>query len=250
MFETILKLALENKRPVASEAIQNLCVALKGLHKSSTQDGIGNVWIDLRNETTTTCFMAHLDTVHREEGPCPVEWTHKQASTGGRAVLGADDGAGVALLAGLISGGVPALYIFTQGEETGGHGAQFIRDNFAESFTKINRIISFDRKGQQDICGEQWCGDCASREFVAELAQRLDMGHQWARGTYTDNSEFRYLVPEIVNISVGYENCHTPKETLDLDYLRTLLQKCLHMDWESFGVHRVCSSDYITRVRG
>jgi len=240
MFNQILKLALENKRPPSSKAIQDLCEAIMALSDSSHQDAIGNVWIDLRQGGSTTCFMAHLDTVHREEGPNPVVWTSKVASTGGLSVLGADDGAGVALLAGLISLKIPALYLFSQGEESGGHGAQFVVENFADIFTNISRIISFDRRGKFDICGEQWCGPCASREFVAELGVRLGMGHMWACGTYTDNSEFRYLVPEIVNISVGYEHCHKPTESLDLEYLHSLFQKCATLDWESLGVYRSC----------
>jgi len=239
MFEEILIWVLENKRPDGSEAVQHLCTKVSAIFPDrSCQDDCGNVWVDLRAEISKTCFMAHLDTVHEVPGPNPVIWGDGIASTGGRSVLGADDGAGVALLAGLLAAGVPALYLFTQGEETGAQGARYARARGARAFARIDRILAFDRKGRQDICGEQRRGLCASRAFVAELAGRLAMGHRWARGSYTDNCEFRDLVPEIVNISVGYECNHTEGETLDLVYLRSLLGRCVAMDWETLGVHR------------
>jgi len=239
MFEMILKWVLENKRPDGSEAIQRLCDKLLAIVPDrSCQDGCGNVWVDLRAGVSKTSFMAHLDSVHETPGPNVVLWGDGIASTGGRSVLGADDGAGVALLAGLMAAGVPALYLFTQGEETGAYGALYAKARGARIFAGIDRILAFDRKGRQDICGEQRRGLCASREFVAELAARLAMGHVWARGTYTDNCEFRDLVPEIVNLSVGYELNHTVEETLDLAYLRSLLANCLAMDWETLGVCR------------
>ena len=176
--------------------------------------------------------------VHESTGPNRVLWTDGRAHTGGRSVLGADDGAGVAVLAGLMAAGVPALYLFTQGEETGARGARYVKDHHARAFAGIQRIISFDRRGRQDICGEQRGGICASRAFVAELAGRLAMGHQWAVGHYTDNSEFRELVPEIVNLSAGYAQAHSDGECLDLVYLRSLMEKCLVMDWETLGVRR------------
>ena len=244
MLDTILKFALENKRPTGSRAIQELCNLLMAIvPEKSSQDDYGNVWVDLRGEHSATCFMGHLDTVHQEEGTNPVIWEPHRAWTGGVSVLGADDGAGVALLAGLIAAGIPALYLFTQEEECGGGGAQYVVNTFADVFYGIDRIVSFDRKGCHDICGEQWCGKCASRQYVSNLAEKLGMGHHWARGTYTDNSEFQYLVPEIVNISVGYEDCHTPMETLNLDYLHTMYAKCVAMDWEALQTFRDLAND-------
>ncbi len=67
------------------------------------------------------------------------------------------------------------------------------------------------------------------------------MGHRWAVGNYTDSSELKDLVPEVVNISVGHEACHFEHETLDLAYLRTMLQKSIAMDWETMAMHRILS---------
>ena len=143
MFEQILRPALENKRPNGSPAIQALADALMAIKpEASSQDGIGNVWIDLRIFGTSTCFMAHMDTVHWETGSNRVIWGENVVSTGGTDVLGADDGAGVALLAGLIVAEVPALYIFTQNEERGGAGARYIVEHHARMFRQIDRIIS------------------------------------------------------------------------------------------------------------
>ena len=134
-FEAILNFALESKRPHRSEAIQDLCDQLTAIVPGqSRQDPFGNVWVDLRAGEARTCFMAHLDTVHPDAGPNPVQWGGELVSTG--------------------------------------------------------------------------------------------------------NNQSRHLVPEIVNISVGYEACHTRHETLTLAYLMILFGKCLAMDWETLGVHR------------
>ena len=249
MFDRILKLALENKRPHGSVGIAKLADALLDIYPNqSSQDNAGNLIVDLRQEGTSTCFMAHLDTVHYEPGVNPVLWGQSIVKTNGTSVLGADDGAGVALLAGLMAAKVPALYMFTQGEETGGHGAKYIRNRTPRVLDGIKRIISWDRKGKWDICGEQSVGVCSSPEYVTELADRLGMGHCWARGTYTDNCEFRNMVPEIVNISVGYENCHTQFETLDLVYLRTMLEKAIAMEWETLAPRRVFGGGYAESI--
>ncbi len=179
-------------------------------------------------------FMAHLDTVERAIGAKEIYLSDDGIiSTHGLAVLGADDGAGIGILATLLAGKVPALYLFTQGEETGGRPAEWASRNERARVSDIDRIISFDRKGTKDICGEQMYGTMASREFVEALADGLGLGQSWACGTYTDNSEFRDHVTEIVNVSVGYQSNHGPDETLDLGYYRDLQTACLVMPWET-----------------
>jgi putative aminopeptidase FrvX len=54
-------------------------------------------------------------------------------------MLGADDGAGCAMLMHLIHSGVPAYYIFTVGEEKGGIGATWLAKH------KPDLLKQFDR---------------------------------------------------------------------------------------------------------
>lgn len=237
--ENILWVALGLKRGHGSPSINLLVDALVsvavGQEYPHSIDAAGNLWVDARKNGETTCFMAHLDTVHDKKvsGNQKLFWDDPEQTrvgTDGKDILGADDGAGCALLAGLIIAGIPAMYLFTQGEECGGIGARAIPQS---AMAQFDRIISFDRKGTADICGEQFCGNCASREFVSTLADRLAMGHKWACGSYTDNSEFRDTVKEIVNVSVGYANAHTPMELLDVVYWKNLLDACIGIDWET-----------------
>lgn len=239
-----LGLALAHKRPTGSNAIARLGRHVLGLAPDWARKSIdkyGNVWVDMRRgRHDSVAFMSHLDTVECDTGPTGAGMTSAGIiHTGGKCVLGADDGAGVALMAGMIASGHPALYLFTQDEESGGHGMKYIlRSRKLKSRIKgsIDVIVSLDRKGTKDIVGNQFVGDCASREFVESLAAQLGMGHKWAHGSYTDGCEWIGIVPEIVNVSVGYEKAHGPNETLDHGYLAALLPALLKVDWASLPI--------------
>jgi len=233
----ILWYSLANSRPDGSEAIKNLVSRLTEINPQASAyvDKAGNLWIDTRNNGETTMFMAHLDTVESQEGTKILYFSpdRKVVHTGGIAVLGADDGAGIGVLAAMIEANVPALYLFSQGEETGGHGAKHAAMNEYPRLDSIQRCISFDRKGTAEICGAQWIGNLASRQFVEALSDKIGLGHVWGTGTYTDNSEFAGQIQEIVNVSVGYGNNHGPDETLDYAYWLALRDACISCDWES-----------------
>ncbi len=237
--ENILWYCLRNARPDGSKAIQHVMAALAGLAADSlpariNRDRADNLWIDARDGRSNTLFVAHLDTVARAEGEHQIYWDDRRIiSTGGAAVLGADDGAGVYVLARMMAAKVPALYLYTQGEEYCGIGMTDAVMYERDRFTGIERAIAFDRKGTTEICGEQSCGILASRAFVGALAAGLGLGHVWGCGTYTDNSELAGMIPEIVNVSVGYANNHGPNETLDWPYLQRLADAACALDWES-----------------
>jgi hypothetical protein len=50
-------------------------------------------------------------------------------------------------------------------------------------------------------------------------------------GIYTDTAEFFHLVPNCTNISVGYQNEHTKKETLNKMYIEALRDSLIAADW-------------------
>lgn len=235
--EEILWTVLRNARPDGCQAIEETISALSTLALAHNDKAIiytdkpGNLWIDTRTPDSHTMFMAHLDTVERKPGLKKIYLDKGIVHTDGKAVLGADDGAGIAILAALLEAKVPALYLFSQNEEAGGTGGAYAALN--GDVTGIERCIAYDRKGTKEICGEQCVGVLASREFVDALSAGLGLGHVWGQGTYTDNSEFQGQIPEIVNISVGYENNHGPRETLDWVYWQRLRDAVIAMDWES-----------------
>lgn len=122
----VLVFSLTLKRPHAGRGVQKLVKYLSAKFPTARADGFGNLHVDTRKDATNrTLFVAHLDTVHRQDGKNHIE--HKGGSLlAVNDVLGADDGAGIALLAHLITSNVPAYYIFTHGEECGGLGAKHL----------------------------------------------------------------------------------------------------------------------------
>lgn len=232
MFNETLFLALSLKRPHGSKNVMKLRDHIASIRPElSVVDPFGNLWVTV-DPGSKTIFTAHLDTVHGKPGDQPL--FEKEGIISSNDILGADDGAGCAILAGMISHNIAGTYVFTLGEECGGLGAKFIAKTY--DLSRFDRAIAFDRKGFKDICGMQGFRNMASREFVSALSDALGMGHRWSEGIYTDNAEFVGTIPEIVNISCGYANAHTNKETLDLQYLMALYQKCLEIDWEMLPV--------------
>jgi len=119
LYKTLAR-ALSMMRPHNSEGTRRLTDWLEErAHKLPNamigRDGAGNLHVDTRlNSSNRTLFVAHVDTVHRKEGPNKIKQTSTHWYADG-AALGADDGAGVAMLMHLMYAGVPAYYIFTQG---------------------------------------------------------------------------------------------------------------------------------------
>ena len=95
--------ALSMMRPHDSEGTRRLTDWLETSARTLPnamigRDGIGNLHVDTRlNSSNRTLFVAHVDTVHRKEGPNKIRKTSTHWHADG-AALGADDGAGVAML--------------------------------------------------------------------------------------------------------------------------------------------------------
>lgn len=208
-------------------------------------DEIGNVWVDLRaDERHRTLFTAHTDSVHRDEGRQHVAFDEK---TGNITVLdgsclGADDASGVAMLLHLIENRVPALYLFTVGEECGGHGARFAADKYANLLMDFDRAIAFDRRADYSVITHQGWGKCASDEFANALAEYLCNDHiMYALddgGVYTDTAEFVDIIAECTNLSIGYDHEHTEREVQNLYHFQHLAQAVLTVPWDDLPVVR------------
>lgn len=232
MLDYILMSGISRKRPHGGEGenAYRATIAEALAPWGPTLDPCGNLWVDRGGDTVWT---AHLDTVHRADGGNSYTAERGMLSAAGDVPLGADDAAGCAVLCQLIADGVPGLYLFTVGEEAGGVGASYLARHYAPTLRRYARAIAVDRRGQHDICGSQGGRTLASHAYVEALAGQLGMGHTWADGVYTDNREFAGLIPNIVNISAGYEHEHTDAETLDLGYLRHLAWALAWVDWEA-----------------
>ena len=211
------------------------------------QDTAGNTHLDLRHDMTNrTLFVAHTDTVHKNDGrQQPMINAHMMTCNLTDTVatcLGADDGAGVAVLLHLIHNRVPAYYIFTRGEERGGIGAAHLVKTYLHLLAEFDRAIAFDRKGTSSVISHQGWGRCCSDTFADTLSEQLSS--DWLMyapddgGVYTDTAEFVDIIPECTNISAGYMHEHTTKESLNLQHLVDLMEQVVLIDWDALPTER------------
>jgi hypothetical protein len=240
--------ALSVKRPHNTVAVSDftewLFNALPAELKSFTSvDGAGNLHIDNRIAGSKTLFIAHVDTVHREVGANKIRKTATHWYADG-APLGADDGAGCAMLIHLIHADVKGYYIFSQGEECGGIGAKHIATHHTDLLAQFDRAIAFDRRGIDSVISHQGMGRCASDVFCEALANDLNafddtlMYSPDDTGVYTDTAEFTDIIPECTNISVGYYNEHGDQENLDIVHFEALSKAVLKVMWDSLPTDR------------
>ena len=246
-----LERALSRKRPHKTHEVSNFTAWLfehlpAELKSFTFVDGAGNLHIDNRQSQyrhSKTLFIAHVDTVHKDTGVNLIKKTQTHWYANG-APLGADDGAGCAMLMHLIHSGVNGYYIFSQGEECGGIGAKFIASNYIDLLKQFDRAIAFDRKGIDSVISHQGMGRCASDTFCQALAGQLNMHNDNLMyspddtGVYTDTAEFVDDIPECTNISVGYYNEHGDRENLDIVHFAALAIAASKVDWESLPVDR------------
>jgi hypothetical protein len=245
----VLTKLLTTKRPHGSETNKRITLWLRDqlpfeLKATAFLDGAGNLHVDNRSVSThRTLFVAHVDTVHSKEGKNKIakSQTHWRAKGD---VLGADDGAGVALLFHMIHNNVAGYYVFTQGEERGGIGARFLAEKMQDLLGEFDRAVAFDRRGIDSVITHQGWGRCCSDAFGDALCDALMAGSDQLMmlnddtGVYTDTAEFTDIIPECTNISVGYNNEHTQTESLDLAYYQHLSSAVLHVDWDALPVSR------------
>lgn len=214
------------------------------LHERVFLDDMDNLHVDNRSDDThRTLFVAHVDTVHREVGANKITKTKTHWVANG-APLGADDGAGCAMLMHMIHNNVAGYYIFTQGEECGGLGAKHLAEKHTNLLKQFDRAIAFDRRGIDSIITHQGWGRTASDMFAQALSDNLNMDERMMylpddTGVYTDTAEFIDCIPECTNISVGYNYEHTQKEELNIAHYIALSEAVLNVKWDSLPTVRV-----------
>ncbi len=245
LYKTLAR-ALSMMRPHDSEGTKRLTDWLEErapLYAKTHRDAAGNLHVDTRiSPDNRTLFVAHVDTVHRKEGPNKIKQTSTHWYADG-AALGADDGAGVAMLMHLLHAGVDAYYIFTQGEECGGIGATHIAKTQGELLSEFDRAIAFDRRGIDSVITHQGRGRCCSDAFADALSAALNADDTLMylpdnTGVYTDTAEFIEVIPECTNISVGYYSEHSDKESLDIIHFQALADLVAKIHWDSLPTDR------------
>ena len=235
--------ALSVSRPDGSMEEAKFVAWMATTFNATLIDGVGNVHFDRRTNGERSLFTAHSDTVARRDGPNIIKHDGRFWRACGD-VLGADDGAGIALMAHTLSQGVSGYFILFRSEEVGGAGSKWLADNMPDLLIQFDRAIAFDRAGYYDVITHQAGVRCCSDEFADALAQQLSFEESGLMfipsdgGVYTDTAEFTALIPECTNISVGYFQQHTTSEHQDVEYLRQLAWVLCLVDWESLPVKR------------
>ena len=237
--------ALSMKRPHNSEGTARLTDWLEKNappHAKVHRDAVGNLHIDTRlTSLNRTLFTAHVDTVHRQPGPNKIRKTKTHWYADG-APLGADDGAGCAMLMHLLHSGISGYFLFTQGEECGGIGARHVATDVA-LLSQFDRAIAFDRRGIDSVITHQGWGRTASDAFAQSLSTALNADDTMMylpddTGIYTDTAEFIDTIPECTNISVGYNFEHSEKEELNIVHFQALAARVVQIDWDSLPTDR------------
>jgi len=202
------------------------------------QDDFGNLFVQV-GEHNSILFTAHTDTVeHADVGRNILEIDRKNTtvSVKGGGILGADDGGGLYILTEMIKQGVRGTYAFFREEEWGGLGSKYYVDNFKDEASSFNLVVSFDRKGTDDVIISQCYEQTASETLVEELEESLMFNFTLGDrdGIFTDSYSFIDVVPECTNISIGYEDAHSKKENLNYGFLKTLAKMCCwSVQWEN-----------------
>lgn len=244
----VLHTALSAKRPHKGIGVHKFMLFLidtlpKPMLHHAHFDKCGNLHVDARGGASKTLFVAHVDTVHRQDGKNKIK-KNKHMWYAKGDVLGADDGAGVAMLMHMMSAGIKGYYVFTQGEEKGGIGAKFLRDNNQDLLKEFDRAIAFDRRGIDSVITHQGWGRCCSDAFGNALCMELGKANDNLMhlnddtGVYTDTAEFVDYIPECTNISIGYDHEHSQQESLNIVYFQQLAAAVLTVDWEALPTER------------
>lgn len=210
------------------------------LPKNYKNDFIGNYYVQVGN-IPSVMFTSHLDNKCDEVEEVIHSFKNNFIRSDGFTILGADDKAGVTIMLDMIDHEVPGLYYFFIGEENGRIGStklsEYLKINKDKLFTCVDKVISFDRQGYEDVVTNQLnkksCGD----EFANEISEKLnsfDLKYTPTKdGSFSDSYSFIELYPNCTNISVGYFNEHFENEYQDIEFLEKLSKVCIEIDWEN-----------------
>lgn len=154
--------------------------------------------------------------------------------------LGADDGAGVWLMLKMMEAGVKGGYMFHRGEERGCVSSAAMARKQEKWLSQWKAAIAFDRPKDFEVITHQGSVECASDEYGKALAEALSANpddelkfNTSSNGGTTDTRQYRGIIPECINVGVGYFHHHTADEYVDYAHLKALMEQCCKLDWKA-----------------
>lgn len=203
----------------------------------ATADEYGNYWHVIGQ--SKVLWSCHSDTVHAKPGRQKLSVRKMIASANDSSCLGADCTVGVWIMLEMIAAKVPGCYVFHRDEEIGGHGSAFIAEAYPDILKQYDYAIAFDRRGTDSIITHQSGLRGASAAFAASIAPMLPPGYRVdSGGLFTDTANYVDHIAECSNLSVGYMNEHTPRETLDLAHAMRLRKAMIGFDESKLTAER------------
>lgn len=180
------------------------------------------IWCVPRRPDSHVCMVAHMDTIARKAFE-PVR-TGTEIRNGAKAVLGADDRAGVYAIWEILESGYRPYVLLTTGEEAMGIGVRdaIKHDILKDQIPRIKLFIELDRQGHDEYV---YYSDRIPTE-LRDWAQQYGLHEDY--GSYSDVCDLTraYKVGHL-NLSIGYMHQHTPSEVLDLVWLdAAVLRMC------------------------
>lgn len=235
---------LNYMRPEGSNAQRLFCKKyLEPVFGEPDEDG--NYFLLVGSKYPKIAFMAHHDTVHKDQGFQRIHVSSKghvslAEKNWSRSCLGADCTTGVYIILRMIEADVPGVYIIHAGEEIGCVGSKALAQRRPPYLDKVEAAISFDRYGTTSIITHQMGERTCSDEFATSLSSTLGMPYLTPdpTGAFTDSIEYIHFIPECTNISVGYYNQHSVNESQDLNYLEELIGNLIDADWGALDIAR------------
>lgn len=202
--------------------------------------------VDNSHGHSKVLWSAHIDTMHRKpkDGTSDALTQEVWVADDGLAFvtdkedcLGADDGAGMYLMFSMIMRDVAGTYIFHRGEEIGCWGSRQMADHHTDWLKHFTHAIAFDRRGTTSIIthqrGERCCSDALGNQLASLFGKSYELD---PTGVYTDTAEYMDIIPECVNVSIGYDSEHSHFETLDTNHVLALRDAICVLDWDKIAL--------------
>lgn len=201
---------------------------------STLIDAHGNYIVKVPGDGDRIMWTAHCDTADSHPTQVSLKFRNGMLATDRKSILGADDKVGCAIMAMMIRSGCPGTYCFFAGEEVGCVGSEKMADD--TEMLEYDCCISLDRRGYSDIITHQCGKRTASDGWAQQLAETIGNYSSGTismkpdpTGVFTDSREFRDLIPECTNLSVGYFHQHTHDEKTNVDFSYLLCLALIRM---------------------